>query len=135
MQSTNTTNAELQSIAGFNRFECHGSVLIWNNGTDDVPLTVSILQLPYQSFTVQVYQLNNDSLPGVSFDNPRLAAASGAGSCRHLCACCRSMPAFHALLAQATASPLAASSSLSRPGPEPCRVCCSPACRWRPPTH
>ena len=65
VQSTNTTNAELQSVAGFNRFECHGSVLIWNNGSTAVPLSVNILQLPYQSFTVQVYQLNDNSLPGV----------------------------------------------------------------------
>ena len=66
MQATNSSNAGLMSVAGFNHYECHGSLLIWNNGSTALPLSVHILQLPYNNFTVDVYELNDDNMPGVS---------------------------------------------------------------------
>ena len=120
-QSTNSTNGNLLSVAGFNQYQCHGSVLIWNvrptlclgssslcsqqssslclvrntltlsvatctatahpkdwlrrhteghccvqNGSTDLPLTLNMLNIPFDIFSIEVYELNPENLPGVS---------------------------------------------------------------------
>ena len=66
LQTTNTTNADIQLVAGFNPYECHGAVLLWNNGTLDIALTAKILAIPYSHFSVDVIQLDPAHMPGVS---------------------------------------------------------------------
>ena len=64
------------SVAGFNHYECHGGVLIWNNGSTAMPLSVHILQLPYNNFTVEVYELNDNNMPGVRSSSWHLSYAA-----------------------------------------------------------
>ena len=65
LQSVNSSDFEILSVAGFDPRNCHGSILIWNNGSAVEDLTVNAINVPFSNFTVQAYQLDADHMPGV----------------------------------------------------------------------
>lgn len=66
--TTNSSSPDLKVVAGFNAYECRGSVLMWNNGTTDIPLSLSILNIPYATYNVDFFQLDPVHMPGPGFD-------------------------------------------------------------------
>lgn len=66
VQQTNISNTDVIAISGFSPRLCHGGVLLWNNGSQSYDATVNITNIPYDNFTVQVYVLDANHLPGVS---------------------------------------------------------------------
>ena len=67
MQEAVSSSGVLNILSGFDPRNCYGSVLIWNNATVDARATLNISSIPYDSFDVQVFRLDEDHMPGVSF--------------------------------------------------------------------
>ena len=65
MQRTNISDPEILAVAGFSPRTCHGGVIFWNNASTPYTATLNVSSLPYQNFTVQVYVLDDNHLPGV----------------------------------------------------------------------
>lgn len=65
MQLTNISDLSVLAVSGFSPRSCHGGILIWNNGTLPYTTTLNISNIPYSDFTVQVYALDANHLPGV----------------------------------------------------------------------
>lgn len=64
LQTTNSTDPAIQMAAGFSAHECYGAVLIWNNGSlGNIDMVLKLLEIPYASFTVDVFQLDPDNMP------------------------------------------------------------------------
>lgn len=66
LQRANISDPKILAVAGFSPRTCHGGVLIWNNASEPYTSTLNVSSLPYNNFTVQVYVLDANHLPGVS---------------------------------------------------------------------
>ena len=66
MQSASSSDGSLEILSGFDARNCYGSVLVWNNGSDPASATFNISGIPYNSFDVHVFRLDDDNMPGVS---------------------------------------------------------------------
>jgi len=65
MQRANISDPNILAVAGFSPRTCHGGIILWNNATTPYTSTLNISALPYNNFTVQVYVLDENHLPGV----------------------------------------------------------------------
>lgn len=79
LQTTNSSSPDLKVVAGFNAYECRGSVLMWNNGTTDIPLSLSILNIPYATYNVDFFQLDPVHMPGVRLSSRCLSCWQSHG--------------------------------------------------------
>lgn len=72
VQNAKSSSGTLNVLSSFDPRNCYGSVLVWNNDTIDGEATINITNLPYDSFDVEVFRLDEDNMPGVSFHLPTI---------------------------------------------------------------
>lgn len=66
LQNAQSSSGTLNVLSGFDARNCYGSILIWNNDTVDGEATINVTNVPYDSFDVDVFHLDEDHMPGVS---------------------------------------------------------------------
>lgn len=66
-QDANSSSGTLNVLSGFDPRNCYGSILVWNNDTVDGSATINITNVPYDTFDVEVYRLDEDHMPGVIY--------------------------------------------------------------------
>lgn len=65
VQNAKSSSGTLNVLSGFDDRNCYGSVLVWNNDTIDGMATINVTNVPYDSFDVDVFHLDEDHMPGV----------------------------------------------------------------------
>lgn len=89
VQKANISDPSVIAVAGFSPRTCHGGILFWNNASVPYTSTLNVSSLPYNNFTVQVYVLDANHLPGVSSPFSLGFSSKSCTSlsilCRHFC--------------------------------------------------
>ena len=67
LQSASSSDGLLNILSGFDDRNCYGSILVWNNGSDIGTASINISGIPYDTFDIHVFRLDDDNMPGVSF--------------------------------------------------------------------
>ena len=65
MQHATSSSGVLNVLSGFDARNCYGSVLVWNNDTVPGSALINITNMPYETFDVHIYRLDDDFMPGV----------------------------------------------------------------------
>lgn len=68
LQDAKSSSGTLNVLSGFDPRNCYGSILVWNNDTKDGSATINVTNVPYESFDVDVFHLDEDHMPGVGHD-------------------------------------------------------------------
>ena len=60
LQLVSTEFEGLNAVAGISERQCRGSVILWNNHTEDIQARVQLESLPFSQINVSEWRLDND---------------------------------------------------------------------------